>query len=125
MRGFATLVAIGGFLLFEATAFWAHDQQRRLESWTPVPARIVSVDRGTVRFEYQFGKDIYTVEGRRPGYRVGQSATAFVDPRLPARAVLDPRRSRSLTWMFALGGLAWLAVWVLAARGVDLRRKLA
>lgn len=125
MRGLATLVAVGGFLFFEATAFWAHDQQKRVERWQQVPAKIVGVDHGLVRFEYQFGKDIYTVEARRPGYHVGQPAIAFVDPTLPARALLDPRRSRSLTWMFAIGGLAWALVWALAARGVDLRRKLA
>ena len=125
MRGFATLVALGGFLVFETTAWWAHDQQRRLETWTKVPARIVAVEHEVVRFEYEIGKNTYTVSARAHGEKPGSGATAFVDPAVPARAVLDPRRSRSLTWMFAVGGLAWLLVWVMAARGVDLRRKLA
>ena len=123
------LVGIGGCLLFEATAFWAHDQAQRVLGWTQVPARIVASERrggaSFVRFEYQIGKDFYTVEGRHALYPVGATVTAFVDPRVPARAVLDPRRGKSLTWMFAVGGLAWVLVWVLAARGVDLRRKLA
>jgi hypothetical protein len=129
VRGVSTLMGLIGFLFFEASAFWAHGQQRMVEGWTPVRARIVAAEkvRGdtVVRFEYPFGKDIYTVQARRAPYPVGATVTAFVDPRVPARAVLDPRRGRSLTWMFAIGGVAWLLVWALAARGVDLRRKLA
>jgi Protein of unknown function (DUF3592) len=119
------LMGVLGFLFFEASAFWAHDQQRRIEGWTQVPARIVAADRYAVRFEYKVGENMYTAQARGPQHPVGAQVVAFVDPRLPARAVLDPRRSASIVWMFALGGVAWMVVWALAARGVDLRRKLA
>jgi Protein of unknown function (DUF3592) len=120
VRGFAVLVAMGGFLLFEATAFWAHGQQRRVEGWAKVPARILASEQRAraheVRFEYQMGKDTYTVTARHAAYPVGARVTAFVDPQVPARAVLDPRRGRQLVWMFALGGVAWLLVWAMVAR---------
>jgi hypothetical protein len=62
------------------------------------------------------GGERAAMEARAAKYPAGAEVTAWVNPKDPAEALLEPEFPPLFVAVFALAGLLWLAVWGLAGK---------